>query len=112
MGCPTYSREVLLGPSDPIPNSTVDDHDLDYFVKDPTFNFVVNQAIESLDDPGLTTEVACLRAMHLQLPAIVERANLVKQLMRSFQAFHESHHARNQAFMTHLDACKNRLIAG
>ena len=110
MGCPTYSREVLLGPSDPIPNSTVDDHDLDYFIKDPTFNFVVNQAIKSLDDPGLTAEVARLRAMHLQLPAIVERANLVEQLMRSFQAFHESHHARNQTFMTRLDACKNHLI--
>ena len=57
MGCPTYSREVFLGPSELIPDSAVDDGDLDYFVKDPTFNFIANQAIESLDDPGLTAEV-------------------------------------------------------
>ena len=57
MGCPTYSCKVFLGPSEPVPNSTVDDGDLDYFVKDPTFNFITNQAIESLDDPGLTAEV-------------------------------------------------------
>jgi len=112
LGCQPYSREVLLGPSDPIPGSTVDDRDLDYFIKDPTFNFVVNQAIESLDDPGLTAEVARLRAMHLQLPIVVERAKLVEHLMRSFQAFHEAHHSHNESFMKRLDECKNRLIAG
>ena len=57
MGCPTYSHEVFLGPSEPVPDSTIDDSDLDYFVKDPIFNFITNQAIESLDNPGLTAEV-------------------------------------------------------
>jgi len=57
LGCQPYSQEVLLGPSDLIPGSIVDDHNFDYFIKDPTFNFIVNQAIESLDDLGLTAKV-------------------------------------------------------
>ena len=112
LGCQPYSHEVLLGPLDLIPGSTADDCDLDYFIKDPTFNFVVNQAIESLDDPGLTAKVVWLYAMHLQLPIVIKCTKLVKHLMRSFQAFHKAHHSHNESFMKHLDEYKNCLIAG
>ena len=37
------------------------DDDMGYFIRDPAFNFVINQAIDVINDPVLVAEVTHFR---------------------------------------------------
>ena len=78
---PVWSREVHLAPTEQPEVIWLPDDNVGYFIRDPTFNFVINQVIDVIDDPGLVAEVACFRYLSTQMPAVLECSNILKRLL-------------------------------
>ena len=86
--------------------------DFDLLAKDLMLNFVVNQALDRINNPGLTCEVARLRMLVAQLPGHVERAKVIGDLMKAISDAQQEYNSLNRAYLHQLEACKARLIDG
>ncbi len=60
VGHPQFARELYAAPQQLEEPAADEERSLDVFVWDVPFNFALEQALESLEDPGVLTKVARL----------------------------------------------------
>ena len=109
---PVWSREVHLALTEWPEGIWPPDDDIGYFIQNPTFNFVINQAINVIDDPRLVAEVAHFRYLSTQMPAVLERSNILKQLLQDMEKHRDEVKALNDAFSNEYQQCVAWLQAG
>ena len=96
-----YSQKVTLKPNTTTAKRDID-QDPEYFIRDPTLNYVITQALEKEGDPGLIAEVAHFRALHAQIPGIVERGEVIDWLLLDMESFKTKYLAIQAAFTHEL----------
>ena len=64
--------------------------DLEIFMCDMPFNFVVKQALDWLNDPGVLAEVAWLRTLSTHIPIYAGLAQAVQELSGTMHKFHKA----------------------
>jgi len=106
-----YSQEVALKPDLTSTERDVD-RDPEYFMRDPTLNYVVAQALEKEGDPELTTEVVHFRALHGQISGVVERGEVIDQLLLDVESFKHKYLAVQATFAHELHQSRERLVKG
>ena len=88
------------------------DDDVGYFIQDPTFNFVINQAINVINDPRLMAEVARFRYLSAQMLAVLECSDILKRLLQDMKKHRDEVKALNNAFSNKYQQCVTRLQVG
>ena len=109
---PIWAREVTLAPTEQPEGDWPSDDEVGYFNRDPSFNFVVNQAIDILDDPGLVAEVGRFRYLSNQMPVVLERSELIREMMDSLESYKDKVKNMNDQFTHEYYQCVERLKAG
>lgn len=109
VGQPHFSRELQARPRSRLEVSGVDDRELDLFVKDVPFNFPLEQALESLDDPGALAEVARLRTIMAKVPVYGDLAREVRELSEAVNKFQVSFNEKTRELVTQLEGTKRRM---
>jgi hypothetical protein len=87
----------------------VEDDDLEIFTKDIPFNFAVDQALESLDDPGVLAEVARLQTIVAHVPVYSAFAQSVQELSEAMHKFQKNFNDQAKHIVTHLAETKKRM---
>jgi hypothetical protein len=108
-GEPQFAWEVCSVPHLPLEVPGVDDRDLDLFVKDVPFNFAIEQALESLGDPGALAEVARLRTLIVHVPVYAELACLVQELSEAIHKFQKGFNEKTSQVVLQLEATKKHM---
>ena len=113
-GCdrPIYGREVFLAPMERPKGSWPSDNEVGYFNWDPTFNFAVNQAIDIINDPGLVVEVSRFWWLSAQMPAILQRDEIIKEMIEDVQRCKDELARLNKEFANEYRQCTERLKMG
>ncbi len=88
---------------------SIDDQDLDIFVKVAPFSFVVRQVLEWLDDPGMLAEVAGLRMLSTRILGHSELIQAVKGLSSTVHKFIKAFNDMAGQMVLHLEATKKRM---
>ena len=110
--CLVWSWEVHLAPTEWPKGIWLPDDDVGYFIRDPAFNFVINQAINVINDPGLVAEVTRFQYLSAQMPAVLERSNILKRLLQDMEKHWDEVKALNDAFSNEYQQCVAWLQAG
>ena len=70
------------------------------------------QALDYLDDPGVLAEVVCFCNYAAQLLVVLDRSRMFHNLVTAFGAFQERFNKENWAFLSWMEQCQERLVAG
>jgi hypothetical protein len=89
----------------------VDDRELNLFIKDVPFNFALEQALASLQDPGVLAEVARLRAIITQILVYTKISWAVQELSEAFSKFQKCLNEKTSQLVEQLDMTKKRMKA-
>jgi hypothetical protein len=108
---PQFAWEICSVPRLPLEVPGVNDQDLNLFVKDIPFNFAVEQALESLGDPGALAEVTCLHTLIACVPAYAELTHSVQELSKAVHKFQKGFNKKTSQVVLQLEATKKRMEA-
>src|SRR6266851_5181382 len=72
VGQQQFTRELFAGSQRAIDVSGVSNKDLEIFTQDLPFNFALEQALDSLDNPGALAKVARLCTLVARVPIYTE----------------------------------------
>ena len=106
-----YSQEVILKPNSTSTKCNID-HDPEYFMRDPTLNYVIAQALEKEGDLELTAEVAHFQALHGQISGVVERGEVIDWLLLDMESFKTKYLAIQASFAHKLHQSQECLVKG
>jgi len=85
-----FARELFAGSRRAINVPGVSDKDLKIFTQDLPFNFTLEQALDSLDDPGALAKVAQLHTLVVRVPVYAELVQNVQELSEAIHKFQKS----------------------
>jgi hypothetical protein len=88
--CQQFVREVFTSPQSPVEALGIEDTNLSIFTRDALFNFIVEQALEKLSDPGTLAEVAQLQSLSAHIPVYSELIKTVQDLSKAMHKFYKS----------------------
>jgi len=104
-----FVREVFAHPRQPVAAPTVEDNDLEIFTQDIPFNFVVEQALDKLEDPGVLAKVAQLQTLNACIPVFSELIQAVQELSNAMHKFHKAFNDKASHLVLQLEATKWRM---
>ena len=89
--------------------STVNNKDLNIFIRDSPFNFAVEQALEQLGDPGVLADVGHLQTLSTGIPVFAEMVEMVQELTKAMYSFHTTFNSQVACLVNQLGNTKGRL---
>jgi hypothetical protein len=87
------------------------DEELGIFLKDPTFNFALNQSVKYTDDPGLVADVGLYRHLASEAAGWKECTDQLNKFGVAFHRMQETFMGGYSAYMAELKAVEERLMA-
>jgi len=90
VGQQQFTRELFAGSQRAIDVPRVSDKDLEIFTQDLPFNVTLEQALDSLDDPGALAKVAQLHTLVVRVPVYAELVQNVQELSEAIHKFQKS----------------------
>jgi hypothetical protein len=111
VGHEEFKREIHTGPHQPMAIPGIDDRDLEIFVQDVLFNFALEQALDSLEDPGALAEVARLRTLVARIPVYADLAQKFRGLWEAIHEFQAHFNEQAEQTAIQFEATKHRMVA-
>ena len=90
----------------------MDNNDMGFLVEDPTFNFVLAQALEGLNDPGTLVEVSRFHILTHQINTMQGRGYYLKRLANEVREMQQELTQESVAFHDSILKCRECLVAG
>jgi hypothetical protein len=106
-----FTQEICSVPRPPLKVPGVNDRDLNLFIKDIPFNFAVEQALESLGDPGVLAEVVCLCTLIACVPVYTKLMHSVQELSEAVYKFQKGFNKKLSQVILQLKVIKKRMEA-
>jgi hypothetical protein len=85
--------------------------DLDLLVRDVPFNFALEQALDTLGDPGVLAEVAHLRTLAAHVPIYSGLTQAVQELSEAIHKFQKAFSDQTGKMVIQLEATKKQMQA-
>ena len=104
-----FARELFAGSRRAINVPGVSDKDLKIFTQDLPFNFTLEQALDSLDDPGALAKVAQLHTLVVRVPVYAELVQNVQELLEAVHKFQKSFSDHTGQTVIQLEATKHQM---
>jgi hypothetical protein len=89
----------------------INNSNLKIFVKDLPFNFALEQALDSLEDPRALAEVAWLQMLVTQVPVYNVMSQAIQTLSTAFHKFQEQFNHHTGRTVIQLEAMKHQMEA-
>ena len=109
---PIHYRPIHLGPAAPVEGIQVDDNNVGFLMKDPTFNFALAQALKGLNDPGTLAEVSRFRSLTHQINVMQGCGYYLERLANKVREMQQELMQESAAFCDSILKCQERLVAG
>ena len=106
-----HYQPVHLGPAAPVKGVQVDDNNVGFLTEDPTFNFVLAQALEGLNDPGTLVEVSCFCILTHQINAMQGYGYYLERLANNVREMQRELTVESASFHDAILKCWERLVA-
>ena len=90
----------------------MDNNNVGFLTEDPTFNFVLAQALEGLNDLGTLAEVSCFRILTHQINTMQGRGYYLEHLANKVREMQRELTQESAAFRDSILKCRGRLVAG
>ena len=90
----------------------MDDNDVGFLAEDPTFNFVLAQALKGLNDPGTLAEVSRFRILTHQINVMQGCGYYLECLANKVREMQRELMQESAAFCDSIFKCRERLVAG
>ena len=90
----------------------MDDNDVGFLAEDPTFNFVLAQVLEGLNDPGTLAEVSCFHILTHQINAMQGCGYFLECLANNIREMQRELTVESVSFRDAILKCQECLIAG
>ena len=90
----------------------MNDSDVGFLVEDPTFNFVLAQVLEGLNDPGTLAEVSCFCILTHQINAMQGCGYYLEHLANQVREMQQELTTESASFCNTILQCWECLIAG
>ena len=90
----------------------MDDNDVGFLAEDPTFNFVLAQALEGLNDLGTLAEVSRFHILTHQINAMQGRGYYLECLANNVREMQRELTQESVAFRDSILKCQERFVAG
>jgi len=105
-----HFQPVILNLSSNVDRSLYNDRDVNLLLQDPTFNTDLAQALNWVNDPCVTVEVARYHTLNAQLAVITSCAALFNKMCKALVDIQKEQQDLDREFLQHLDGSKQRLI--
>ena len=89
----------------------MDNNDVGFLTEDSTFNFVLAQALEGLNDPGMLAEVSRFCILTHQINAMQGRGYYLERLANKVREMQWELTQESAAFRNSILKCQERLVA-
>jgi len=106
-----FAREIYASPHPPLDVTDIDNKDLDIFIRGSPFNFMLEQALEKLEDPGTLAKVARLRTWAVRIPVYSELARVVQEFLDVMHKFQRNFSDKTRRVVFQFEATKRHMEA-
>ena len=109
---PIHYWLIHLGPAAPVKGIQMDDNDVGFLAEDPTFNFVLAQVLEGLNNPGTLAEVSRFRILTHQINAMQGHGYYLEHLANDIREMQWELTVESTSFRNSILKCRERLVTG